>query len=104
MFVFLADEDRRIDYVCVNRIVWGADQYTEVRLRHTKGAPDRWLVGRLRPERIIHVRLPPLCCRKPAMRRAACSAEQPHMPRPPSPPALLTAAARAGVLIEPIGA
>ena len=21
----------------------GADQYTEVRLRHTKGAPDRWL-------------------------------------------------------------
>jgi hypothetical protein len=23
--------------------VWGADQYTEVRIRHTKGAPDRWL-------------------------------------------------------------
>jgi hypothetical protein len=73
MFVFLADEDRRIevagrnlargffvwnseeggkslgagfflfDYVCANRIVWGADQYTEIRLRHTKGAPDRWL-------------------------------------------------------------
>jgi hypothetical protein len=73
MFVFLADEDRRIevagrnlargfftwnsevgdktlglgfflfDYVCCNRIVWGADQYTEVRVRHTKGAPDRWL-------------------------------------------------------------
>src|SRR5438874_10541375 len=78
MFVFLADEDRRIDvpdrrngsgsmargffvwnsetgdktlglgfflfdYVCANRIVWGADQYTEVRIRHTKGAPDRWL-------------------------------------------------------------
>jgi hypothetical protein len=79
MFVFLADEDRRIevpdrrngsggsmargffvwnsevgdktlglgfflfDYVCQNRIVWGADQYTEVRIRHTKGAPDRWL-------------------------------------------------------------
>jgi hypothetical protein len=79
MFVFLADEDRRIevpnrrngssgsmargifawnsevgdavlglgfflfDYVCCNRIVWGADQYTEVRIRHTKGAPDRWL-------------------------------------------------------------
>src|SRR5438067_8801265 len=73
MFVFLADEDRRIevpdrrngsgsmargffvwnsetgdktlglgfflfDYVCANRIVWGADQYTEVRIRHTKGA------------------------------------------------------------------
>ncbi|MDE2096304.1 MAG: DUF932 domain-containing protein [Patescibacteria group bacterium] len=73
MFVFLADEDRRIevagrnlargffvwnsevgdktlglgfflfDYVCCNRIVWGADQYTEVRVRHTRGAPDRWL-------------------------------------------------------------
>jgi hypothetical protein len=78
MFVFLADEDNRIelpnrragrfgsfargffvwnsevgkttlgagfflfDYVCCNRIIWGADQYTEVRIRHTKGAPDRW--------------------------------------------------------------
>jgi hypothetical protein len=73
MFVFLADEDNRIetagrqlargffvwnseegdktlglgfflfDYVCCNRIVWGADKYTEVRVRHTKAAPDRWL-------------------------------------------------------------
>lgn len=73
MFVFLADEDNRIetagrnlargffvwnseegdttlglgfflfDYVCCNRIVWGADKYTEVRVRHTKTAPDRWL-------------------------------------------------------------
>ncbi len=79
LFVFLADEENRIeipnhragkfgsfargffvwnsevgkttlgagfflfDYVCCNRIVWGADQYTEVRIRHTKGAPDRWL-------------------------------------------------------------
>ena len=73
MFVFLADEENRIevagrqlargffvwnsevgdttlglgfflfDYVCCNRMVWGADQYTEVRVRHTKGAPDRWL-------------------------------------------------------------
>src|ERR1700758_905949 len=79
MFVFLADEDNRIelpnrragkfgsfargffvwnsevgkttlgagfflfDYVCCNRIIWGADQCTEVRIRHTKGAPDRWL-------------------------------------------------------------
>jgi hypothetical protein len=79
MFVFLADEENRIelpgrragrsgsfvrgffvwnsevgkttlgagfflfDYVCSNRIIWGADQYTEVRIRHTKGAPDRWL-------------------------------------------------------------
>jgi hypothetical protein len=31
------------DYVCCNRIIWGADQYTEIRIRHTKGAPDRWL-------------------------------------------------------------
>jgi hypothetical protein len=79
MFVFLADEENRIelpnrrtgrmgsfargffvgnsevgksslfagfflfDYVCCNRIIWGADQYIEVRIRHTKGAPDRWL-------------------------------------------------------------
>ena len=79
MFVFLADEDRRIeipnrrdgkpgslargffvwnskvgnttlgagfflfDYVCSNRYVWGADQYTEIRIRHTSGAPDHWL-------------------------------------------------------------
>jgi hypothetical protein len=79
MFVFLADEDRRIeianrrngqpgslargfflwnsevgaqtlgaafflfDYACMNRIVWGAEQFTEVRIRHTSGAPDRWL-------------------------------------------------------------
>src|ERR1700754_1723886 len=31
------------DYVCQNRIIWGADQYTEMRIRHTSGAPDRWL-------------------------------------------------------------
>jgi hypothetical protein len=31
------------DYVCCNRITWGADHYTEVCIRHTKGAPDRWL-------------------------------------------------------------
>jgi hypothetical protein len=79
MFVFLADEENRIelpgrragrsgsfargffvwnsevgktalgagfflfDYVCCKRIIWGADRYTEVRIRHTKGAPDRWL-------------------------------------------------------------
>lgn len=79
MFVFLADEKRRIevpnrrdgkpgslargffvwnsevgrmsygiamflfDYVCSNRIVWGAEQYHEIRGRHTAAAPDRWL-------------------------------------------------------------
>lgn len=31
------------DHVCCNRIVWGADGYTEVRIRHTVSAPDRWL-------------------------------------------------------------
>jgi len=79
MFIFLADEENRIevpnrrdgqpgslargfflwnsevgsrslgiatflfDYVCSNRIVWGALDYTEVRLRHTSGAPARWI-------------------------------------------------------------
>ena len=79
MFVFLADEQNRVempnrrngragslsrgffawnsevgsstfgvgfflfDYACSNRIVWGAEGYTEIRLRHTAGAPDRWL-------------------------------------------------------------
>jgi hypothetical protein len=31
------------DFVCCNRIVWGARDYNEVRIRHTAGAPDRWL-------------------------------------------------------------
>jgi hypothetical protein len=79
MFVFLADEQHRIeipnrrngeagsmargffvwnsevgdktlglamflfDYVCCNRIVWGAQQYKELRIRHTVSAPDKWL-------------------------------------------------------------
>jgi hypothetical protein len=79
MWVFLADEDRRIevpnrrngqpgsmargffiwnsevgsatlgvktflfDYVCANRIVWGAKELEEIRIRHTVSAPDRFL-------------------------------------------------------------
>lgn len=79
MFVFLADETRRIDvpnrrdgqagslargfmvwnsevgsqtlgvamflfdYVCANRIIWGQQEYREIRVRHTAGAPDRWI-------------------------------------------------------------
>lgn len=31
------------DYVCMNRIVWGVEGFKEIRLRHTKTAPDRWL-------------------------------------------------------------
>lgn len=31
------------DYVCCNRMIWGAQGYQEVRIRHTSGAPDRWL-------------------------------------------------------------
>lgn len=77
MFVFLCDEDRRIempnrrdgktgslargffvwnsevgsdtfgyadfifDYVCSNRMVWGAQGYREIKIRHTAGAPHR---------------------------------------------------------------
>lgn len=79
MFVFLADEQHRIeipgrrngqpgqlsrgffmwnsevgsstfgigtflfDYVCQNRIVWGAQNYKEIKLRHTSAAPDRFI-------------------------------------------------------------
>lgn len=79
MFIFLADEENRIemsdrrdgkagslargffvwnsevgsqslgaafflfDYVCMNRIVWGVQEFKEIRLRHSKNAPDRWL-------------------------------------------------------------
>ncbi len=31
------------DYVCCNRIVWGAKQYKEIKIRHTSGAPDRFI-------------------------------------------------------------
>jgi hypothetical protein len=31
------------DYVCCNRIVWGAQEYREIKLRHTASAPDRWI-------------------------------------------------------------
>lgn len=79
MFVFLADEENRIelpgrrdgqtgqlargffvwnsevgsstfglktflfDFVCQNRIVWGAHELEEIRIRHTASAPDRFL-------------------------------------------------------------
>jgi len=79
MFVFLADEEHRIelpnrrdgktgsmargffvwnsevgsstlgistflfDYVCSNRLVWGASNISEIKIRHTGGAADRWL-------------------------------------------------------------
>lgn len=31
------------DYVCCNRIVWGAKEYNEIRIRHTVSAPDRFI-------------------------------------------------------------
>jgi hypothetical protein len=31
------------DYVCCNRIVWGAQDIKEIRIRHTASAPDRWI-------------------------------------------------------------
>lgn len=31
------------DYVCQNRMVWGAEGYQEIRIRHTSSAPDRWI-------------------------------------------------------------
>lgn len=79
MFVFLADEQNRIempdrrggqpgslargffvwnsevgsatfgiaaflfDYVCCNRIVWGAQEFKQVTIRHTASAPDKWV-------------------------------------------------------------
>lgn len=41
------------DYTCSNRIVWGAEQYKEVRIRHSAGAPDRFL-EELRPALISY--------------------------------------------------
>lgn len=31
------------DYTCANRIVWGAQMYDELRIRHTATAPEKWL-------------------------------------------------------------
>jgi hypothetical protein len=31
------------DYVCCNRIVWGAEGYQEIRVRHTSSAPLKWI-------------------------------------------------------------
>lgn len=31
------------DYACCNRIVWGAEQIQEIKIRHTSGAPDRFV-------------------------------------------------------------
>lgn len=31
------------DYACSNRIVWGAQGFKEIRIRHTASAPDKWL-------------------------------------------------------------
>ena len=31
------------DYVCCNRIVWGAHMFHDIRIRHTASAPEKWL-------------------------------------------------------------
>lgn len=31
------------DYVCGNRIIWGMEEFKEMRIRHTVSAPHRWL-------------------------------------------------------------
>ncbi len=31
------------DYVCQNKIVWGAQGFKEIKIRHTSSAPDKWL-------------------------------------------------------------
>lgn len=31
------------DYVCCNRLIWGARDYSEIAIRHTASAPHRWL-------------------------------------------------------------
>jgi hypothetical protein len=31
------------DYVCCNRMVWGAQGYEEITIRHTSRAPERWV-------------------------------------------------------------
>ena len=31
------------DYACSNRIVWGAQDFQEIRIRHTPSAPSRWI-------------------------------------------------------------
>ena len=31
------------DFVCCNRMVWGVEGHKEVRIRHTSGAPSRWI-------------------------------------------------------------
>lgn len=31
------------DYACCNRMVWGAEGFREITIRHTSSAPDKWL-------------------------------------------------------------
>ena len=31
------------DFLCANRIIWGMEQFEEIAIRHTSGAPFRWL-------------------------------------------------------------
>ncbi len=31
------------DFACANRTIWGGEQYAEIEIRHSAGAPERWL-------------------------------------------------------------
>jgi len=31
------------DYTCMNRNIWGVEEYKEIRIRHTASAPDKWI-------------------------------------------------------------
>ena len=37
------------DYMCCNHIVWGVDEYKEIKIRHTVSAPDRYIDEIYRP-------------------------------------------------------
>ena len=32
------------DFLCENRIIWGMEQFEEIAIRHSSGAPSRWLM------------------------------------------------------------
>jgi hypothetical protein len=41
------------DFVCCNRMIWGAEQFAEIRIRHTVSAPDKFL-DEIRPALVTY--------------------------------------------------